>query len=76
VMLVGGGFQRGLIYGTSDSTGAFPASHPLVPGDIISTIYSALGVDPTTDIHDQFQRPYRVVPAGEIVSDLLKSRVS
>lgn len=76
VMLVGGGFQPGLIYGTSDSTGAFPASHPLVPGDIISTIYSALGVDPTTDIHDQFQRPYRVVPAGEIVSDLLKNRVS
>ena len=76
VMLVGGGFQPGLIYGTSDSTGAFPASHPLVPGDIISTIYSALGVDPTTDIHDQFQRPYRVVPAGEVAGDLLRRRTS
>lgn len=76
VMLVGGGFQRGLIYGTSDTTGAFPASHPLVPGDVISTIYSALGVDPATDIHDQFQRPYRVVPAGEIVPDLLVRRMA
>ena len=76
VMLVGGGFQPGLIYGTSDSTGAFPASHPLVPGDIISTIYTALGVDPTTDIHDQFQRPYRVVPAGEVVGDLLRRRIT
>ena len=76
VMLVGGGFQPGLIYGTSDSTGAFPASHPLVPGDIISTIYTALGVDPTTDIHDQFQRPYRVVPAGEVVGDLLRNRMT
>jgi uncharacterized protein (DUF1501 family) len=76
VMLVGGGFQPGLIYGTSDSTGAFPASHPLVPGDIISTIYTALGVDPTTDIHDQFQRPYRVVPAGEVVGDLLRRPVT
>jgi hypothetical protein len=74
VMLVGGGFQPGLIYGTSDSTGAFPASHPLVPGDIISTIYTALGVDPATDIHDPFLRPYRVVPAGEVVGDLLISR--
>lgn len=74
VMLVGGGFQRGLIYGSSDTTGAFPASHPLVPGDIISTIYTALGVDPTSDIHDSFQRPYRVVPAGEIVPDLLIRR--
>lgn len=74
VMLIGGGFQRGLIYGTSDATGAFPASHPLVPGDIISTIYTALGVDPTTDIHDAFQRPYRIVPAGEVVPDLLIRR--
>lgn len=71
LMLTGGGFNRGLIYGSSDSTGAFPASHPLVPGDIVSTIYRALGVLPTTEIHDQFQRPYQVVPGGEVVADLL-----
>ena len=74
VMLVGGGFQPGLIYGTSDSTGAFPASRPLIPGDIISTIYSALGVDPGTEIYDHLSRPYRVVPAGEVVEDLLIRR--
>ena len=71
LMLVGGGFQRGLIYGSSDSTGAFPASHALVPGNIISTIYRVLGVAPSTEIFDQFQRPYRVVPGGEVISDLL-----
>ncbi len=71
VMLAGGGFQPGLVYGSSDSTGAFPASHPTIPGDIISTIYTALGVDPATHIYDQFQRPYRVVPAGETVHELL-----
>lgn len=71
VMLVGGGFQSGLIYGSSDTTGAFPASHPLVPGDIISTIYRALGVDPTSHVYDSFSRPYRVVPEGEVVEDLL-----
>lgn len=76
VMLVGGGFQPGLVYGSSDNIGAFPASHPLVPGDVISTIYAALGVDPTSDIYDPFQRPYRVVPAGEVVSELLSSRIS
>lgn len=71
LMMVGGGFQRGLIFGSSDSTGAFPASHPLVPGDVISTLYRALGVLPSTEIFDQFQRPYRVVPGGEVVADLL-----
>jgi hypothetical protein len=73
LMLVGGGFQRGLIYGSSDSTGAFPASHPLIPGDVISTIYHALGVSPAAEIHDQFQRPYRVVPGGDVIADLLLS---
>jgi len=71
LMMVGGGFQRGLIYGNSDSTGAFPATHPLVPGDMISTIYRALGVLPATEILDQFQRPYRVVPGGDVVDELL-----
>lgn len=71
LMMVGGGFQRGLIFGSSDSTGAFPASHPLVPGDVIATLYRALGVLPSTEIFDQFQRPYRVVPGGDVVADLL-----
>lgn len=71
LMMVGGGFQKGLIYGSSDSTGAFPASHALVPGDVISTIYRALGILPSTEIFDQFQRPYRVVPGGDVIADLL-----
>lgn len=71
LMMIGGGFKPGLIYGTSDATGAFPASNPLVPGDILCTMYSALGIDPQAELYDQLHRPHRVVPAGEIVPDLL-----
>jgi hypothetical protein len=71
LMLIGGGFKAGRIYGSSDATGAFPASQPLVPGDILSTIYHALGIPSQHEIYDPFQRPYRVVPAGEVVYDLL-----
>lgn len=71
LMLVGGGFGRGLIYGASDETGAYPASQPLVPGDILATIYHQLGVANSHEIHDQFGRPYRVVPAGDVVPELL-----
>lgn len=71
LMMVGGGFQQGLIYGSSDETGAFPASQPLVPGDILSTIYALLGISNHSEIHDQFNRPYRVVPAGDVVEDLI-----
>lgn len=71
LMLIGGGFQRGLVYGASDPIGSFPAHSPLIPGDILSTIYHALGVPPHGEIYDQLQRPHRVVPAGEVIHDLL-----
>lgn len=71
LMLFGGGFKEGLIYGTSDEIGAFPASNPLVPGDILSTMYAALGVPASHELYDQLHRPHRVVPAGEVVPELL-----
>jgi hypothetical protein len=71
LMLFGGGFKAGLVYGSSDATGAYPASNPLVPGDILSTMYHALGIPNQHEIHDRLQRPHRVVPAGDVVHDLL-----
>jgi hypothetical protein len=71
LMLIGGGFKQGRIYGSSDATGAFPASSPLVPGDILATIYAALGIPHEHLIYDQLSRPHRLVPAGDVVSDLL-----
>lgn len=70
LMLVGGGMKPGLIYGASDKIGAFPANDPLVPGDIIATIYHALGIPHETILHDQLDRPHRLVPAGDVVHDL------
>jgi hypothetical protein len=71
LMLLGGGFRGGYIHGASDATGAFPAHSPLVPGDILATMYHALGVPFEHEIYDQLHRPHRVVPAGEVVADLL-----
>lgn len=71
LMLVGGGFRAGQIYGSSDATGSFPASNPLTPADVLCTMYQSLGVSPLTEIRDQLNRPMRVVPGGEVVPDLL-----
>ena len=71
LMLVGGGFKPGLIYGSSDKTGAFPGVDPLVPGDIVSTIYHCLGIAHDSEIHDATNRPYRLVPTGDVVPALL-----
>lgn len=71
LMLVGGGFQQGLVHGSSDRIGGFPNTDPLVPGDIISTIFHCLGIDADGVIHDRLARPHRVVPAGDIQRSLL-----
>ncbi len=71
LMLIGGGIKGGLIYGSSDTTGAFPASSPLVPGDIIATIYHALGIPHDRTMNDQLERPHRLVPVGDAVPELL-----
>jgi hypothetical protein len=71
LMLVGGGVKQGLVHGASDKIGAFPAQNPLTPGDIISTLYHLLGIDPAREMRDQLDRPHRLVPSGGIVSELI-----
>ncbi|MBX7165858.1 MAG: DUF1501 domain-containing protein [Pirellulales bacterium] len=71
VMMFGGGFRQGLIYGASDKIGAFPALDPITPGHLISTLYHALGIPPELELHDRLDRPHRLVPTGEVVPELL-----
>jgi hypothetical protein len=71
LMLIGGGIKGGFVYGASDKIGAFPARDPLVPGDIISTIYHLLGIPHDRELRDQLDRPHRLVAAGNVVPSLL-----
>jgi hypothetical protein len=64
LMLIGGGFRAGYVHGASDATGAFPARDPLVPGDVIATIYHCLGIRADEELRDQLNRPHRLVPSG------------
>jgi len=71
LMLMGGGVKGGYVYGASDKSGAFPARDPLLPGDIIATIYHLMGVPIDYDLRDQLNRPHRLVAAGNVVPELL-----
>jgi hypothetical protein len=71
LMLVGGGFKQGSIYGASDRIGAFPASNALTPGDVVATMYHLLGIRHDGQVHDAFRRPYRIVPNGDVIDDLM-----
>jgi len=57
VAFAGAGVAQGLLYGSSDRSGAFPADQPAHPSDLHATIFHALGIDPRFTLHDQDNRP-------------------
>jgi hypothetical protein len=59
-VFAGAGVKGGQAIGQSDRNGAYPASRPYTPGDFAATIYRALGIDPQTELRDQFNRPIQL----------------
>jgi hypothetical protein len=70
LMMAGGGIKPGFVYGASDSTGAFPADKPVVPAEIVATIYEALGISHTLEFRDSLNRPYVLVPWGDPLQEM------
>lgn len=71
LMLVGGGAKPGLVYGESDKIGGYPKKDPLIPGDVISTVYHLLGIRHDRALYDRLNRPHRLVPTGDVVNELI-----
>lgn len=60
VWLAGGGVKGGCVVGSSDKTGAYPATDPQTPENFAATIYSALGIPKTAAWHDAENRPHHL----------------
>jgi hypothetical protein len=71
LLLAGGGMKSGFVYGASDKIGARPANIPLLPAEIIATVYHCLGIPHQYELHDRLNRPFQLVPWGNPVLDLL-----
>src|SRR5205823_4116233 len=65
-LVAGGGVRRGSVYGSSDKTGAFPATDPMRPDDLAATIFDLLGIDPRTEIRDALNRPLPIAQGDPI----------
>ena len=50
---------------------AMPETDPVTPGDLISTIYSLVGIDSRQMIYDNLQRPHPIVADSRVLSELL-----
>jgi hypothetical protein len=70
-MLAGGGVRGGYIHGASDKIGAHPSSCPVLPADIIATIYHCLGISSDLELKDRLLRPFQLVPWGRAIPELV-----
>ncbi len=67
VFIAGGGVPGGLVIGSSDKSGAYPATSPQLPENLAATIYHALGIPATATWKDDVDRPNHIYRGEPIV---------
>jgi uncharacterized protein (DUF1501 family) len=70
IIFAGAGVQRGQIIGATDKNGAFVTERPVRPADVCWTVYDALGIDPTKELHTPEGRPVAILGEGATIREL------
>ncbi len=70
-LLAGGGFKRGYAHGTTDASGMAPATEPVTPDDVASTIFHNLGIEPHTELQTPTGRPMQLFREGKVIEKVL-----
>jgi len=68
-LFAGAGVQGGKVIGRTDEIAAYPDSVAFSPDDIGATIYTALGIDPESIVHDRIGRPVHL-NTGSVIESL------
>ncbi len=66
-VMAGAGISAGQVYGSSDKTGAFPATNRVQPEDLTATIFHLLGIGHQALFHDRTGRPFPVTDGTPIL---------
>jgi hypothetical protein len=72
-LFAGAGVRGGQVIGQSDGVGAYPLTRPYRHSDVAATVYTALGIDPATEIRDSQGRPLRL-NSGRVIEALYTGR--
>jgi hypothetical protein len=67
-LLAGGLTRPGMIYGASDSKGAYQTRDAVPPEDLVATLFSAMGLDPQAVVHTRDGRPMPVTHGKPITA--------
>mgnify|MGYP000023538006 CR=1 FL=1 len=68
-VFAGAGVRGGTVVGESDEWAGYPDSEAYYPSDVAATVYSTLGIDPRSEVHDLQGRPM-VINQGEPIRAL------
>jgi len=71
VLLAGGGFKGGFVYGSTDAQGMVPATNPCTPDDVCATMFSLLGLDPHYELRTNTGRPMPLFREGKVIEALI-----
>lgn len=71
IFFAGGGIRGNQVIGGTDRSGAYPTTSPVTPWDVAATLYTALGIDTTSVLHDREQRAIPLLPEGDVIPGLL-----
>lgn len=66
-LIAGGGIRRGYVHGKSDETGSAPLEDPVHPGELLATIYHAVGLYPRRTVYNHLNQPREMVKADAVM---------
>ena len=70
VLLAGGPFVRGMVFGATDARGESPIEAAVSPADIAATLLSAFGIDPSETVRTPDGRPVQRIAGGNVIKGL------
>ncbi len=70
-LVSGGGLRMGQVIGATNRRGEFPVERPLLPQDLLATIYRHLGINHRAEFPDFSGRPIPILPEGDPIRELV-----
>jgi hypothetical protein len=69
-LFAGGGWKTGQVIGETDARAAEPKTRPLGPQNVLASVYTALGIDPTQTLPDFTGRPTPLLDDPKPIAEL------
>jgi len=70
VLLAGGPFARGMVFGATDARGESPMDAAVSPADIAATLLTAFAIDPGETVRTPDGRPVQRIAGGAVIKSL------